>query len=406
MARNTASTLADMDGIASVFEEVPGAGRARVLVAGEGREPLLFVHGWPASARAFWPLLTAPALRARFRMHAPDLFGFGRSTLRAPRLTFAHQVETVISVARRAGEPCVAVGTSFGARVLLEAVTAAPELFRRAILLAPYLHRGLIAGSVEGRLLARFPRLLRALHRPPLSLVTGVWAALFSLAAAGASALWARQTIPLIADVARMRGETLDLLTALPDGRPLLNDLRVPLELWYGERDRLLDTRELAGLAPLRGLTVVRVGDGGHALHDSHAGELAAALLAGSDGDGWRPVLLALIEAVLAFDHPAFPAIGVGPVEARVLEYFPLAGDDGAQTRAALVAFDQAFTAQSGGTSFAAAPLAERRAALRMCARAGTPAQRRFYAGVKSMILMAAYSLPELRQAVGYEGRA
>jgi hypothetical protein len=41
-----------------------------------------------------------------------------------------------------------------------------------------------------------------------------------------------------------------------------------------------------------------------------------------------------------------------------------------------------------------------------MCARAGTPAQRRFYAGVKSMILMAAYSLPELRQAVGYEGRA
>ena len=68
------------------------AGRASSSRA-TGHEPLLFVHGWPACARVFWPLLTAPPLRARFRMLAPDLFGFGRSTLRAPRrLTFAHEV--------------------------------------------------------------------------------------------------------------------------------------------------------------------------------------------------------------------------------------------------------------------------------------------------------------------------
>ena len=129
-------------------------------------------------------------------------------------------------------------------------------------------------------MLARFPRLLRALHRPPWSLVTGLWAAAASLIASGASASWARQAIPLIADVACMRAETVDLVGALPDGRPLLRGLRVPLELWYGDRDRLLDTRELSRLAPLRGLTVVRVDGGGHALHDSHAPELAAALLA------------------------------------------------------------------------------------------------------------------------------
>ena len=263
-----------------MFEEVPGAGRARVLVAGEGREPLLLVHGWPACARVFWPLLIAPSLRARFRMLAPDLFGFGRSRLRAPRrLTFAHEVLAVLAVARRAGAPCLAVGTSFGARVLLQAVTEEPALFRRVVLLAPYLHRGLIEDSVEGRMLARAPRLLRALHRPPLSLATGVWAALASLIAGGASAAWARQAIPLIADVARMRAETVDLVDALPDGRPLLRALRVPVELWYGDRDRLLDTRELSGLAPLRGLTIVRVDGGGHALHDSHAPELTAALL-------------------------------------------------------------------------------------------------------------------------------
>jgi len=148
-----------VDQIASVFEDVPGAGRTRVLVAGAGREPLLLVHGWPACARAFWPLLTAPALRARFRMLAPDLFGFGRSTLRAPRLMFGHQVEAVLAVARRACGPCLAVGTSFGARVLLQAVAEAPALFRRLVLLAPYIHRGLIGRSIEGRLLARFPHL-------------------------------------------------------------------------------------------------------------------------------------------------------------------------------------------------------------------------------------------------------
>jgi pimeloyl-ACP methyl ester carboxylesterase len=227
----------------------------------------------------FWPLLTAPALRARFRMFAPDLFGFGRSTLRAPQLTFAHEVAAVVAVARRAGGPCLAVGTSFGARVLLQALAEAPALFRRVVLLAPYLHRGLIERSIQGRLLARFPRLLRAVHQPPLSLVTGVWAAASSLVARGASASWARQAIPLIADVARLRAETVDLLDTLPDGRPLLDQIRVPAELWYGDRDRLLDTGELSALA-VRDLTVVRVDGGGHALHDTHALELAAALLA------------------------------------------------------------------------------------------------------------------------------
>ena len=220
-----------MDEITSAFEDVPGAGRARVLVAGDGCEPLLFVHGWPACARVFWPFLTAPRLRARFRMSAPDLFGFGRSKLLAPRLTFAHEVELVLAVTRRSGAPCIAVGTSFGARVLLEAASTAPALFRRVVLLSPYLHRGVIDRSLEGRLLARVPRQLRALHRPPWSLLTGAWAGVCSLRAGGASAAWARQVIPLIAEVARQRAETVDLVNGLPDGRPVLATLatlRVP----------------------------------------------------------------------------------------------------------------------------------------------------------------------------------
>jgi pimeloyl-ACP methyl ester carboxylesterase len=392
-----------VDEIASVFEEVPGAGRARVLVAGGGCEPLLFVHGWPACARVFWPFLTAPELRARFRMRAPDLFGFGRSELRAPGLTFRHEVELVLAVARRAGAACVAVGASFGARVLLEAASTAPELFQRVVLLAPVLHRGVIERSLEGRLLARFPRQIRALHRPPWSLLTGAWAAASSLLAGGASAAWARQAIPLMSDVARLHAETVDLVDALPDGRPLLSTLRVPVELWYGDRDRLLDTRELSGLAPLRGLTVVRVDGAGHALHDTHVPELVTALLA---TDRWRSILRALVEAVLAFDHPAFPAVGVERVAGPLVRDFSLAGEGGAAFWAGLAAFDDAFAAQAGvGMPFAAASLAARRAFLWSWARSATPAERRFYASVKAMVLGTAYGLPELGLAVGHGGR-
>ena len=118
---------------------------------------------------------------------------------------------------------------------------------------------------------------------------------------------------------------------------------------------------------------------------------------------GWRPVLRALIEAILAFEHPAFPAVGVERVERRLIECYPLAGAQGAELRADLVAFDRAFAADGDGRPFATAPLAARRAALQRWARSDVPEQRRFYAGVKRLVLIPAYSLPELRRAVGRE---
>ncbi len=44
-------------------------------------------------------------------------------------------------------------------------------------------------------------------------------------------------------------------------------------------RARAWVTLQLSGLAPLRGLTVVRIDGGGHALHDSLVPELVEALL-------------------------------------------------------------------------------------------------------------------------------
>ena len=145
---------------------------------------------------------------------------------------------------------------------------------------------------------------------------------------------------------------------------------------------------------------------------DSSRGPLSLTLspLRGARGPEVRgasgsEVLRALIEAILAFDHPAFPAIGVDEVERRMLEYFPIAGESGAALRDGLAAFDDAFASQASAEGgFAAAPLAARRAYLRLWARSDMPALRRFHVRVKSLVLIAAYSLPALRRAVGYDG--
>ena len=118
---------------------------------------------------------------------------------------------------------------------------------------------------------------------------------------------------------------------------------------------------------------------------------------------GWRPVLRALIETILAFEHPAFPELSIDHVERRLIERYPLAGEHGAELRAGFAAFDRAFAADAGvGRRFAAAPLEARRATLQRWARSDDPARRRFYASVKRLVLIPAYALPELRRAVGF----
>jgi hypothetical protein len=114
--------------------------------------------------------------------------------------------------------------------------------------------------------------------------------------------------------------------------------------------------------------------------------------------------LRALIEAVLAFDHPDFPSIGVDQVLDRMRAQFPL---DGAELGAGLRALDDDCAREHdlpGG--FRAAPLAARRATLRGWARSEHPERRRLYASLKALVLLPAYSLPELWRAIGYEGPA
>jgi hypothetical protein len=166
----------------------------------------------------------------------------------------------------------------------------------------------------------------------------------------------------------------------------------------------------------------------------------------------WRPVMGALVETLLAFEHPDFPRIELAYVEERLFKHFPIDRSEHFEPlRQALMGFDairlfpevdgwitrseaalletdgfrreeieraiaekaradregfEALLHEHGAepAHFHAASLPWRRAYLRLWARSGFAARRRFYRTVKPMVLVAAYSLPELWQAIGYSG--
>lgn len=69
--------------------EVVGYGGTRIGLWVEGAEntrPIVFVHGWAQSARAWAPQLADPALSERFRLVAMDLRGHGDSEVPSMRL--------------------------------------------------------------------------------------------------------------------------------------------------------------------------------------------------------------------------------------------------------------------------------------------------------------------------------
>lgn len=161
-------------------------------------------------------------------------------------------------------------------------------------------------------------------------------------------------------------------------------------------------------------------------------------------------LLRALIQAVLAYDHPDFAAGTQGAVAQQLLHYFPIDSDPQLDSlRTALAVFERmdlfatlpppmrsaertllraegcaeadvaslvsqaeaadlrAFDAlrRSGlGTRFSDADLPTARAYLDLWSRSAFLMRRRIYRAVRSMILVSAYSLPAHWPAIGYDG--
>lgn len=177
--------------------------------------------------------------------------------------------------------------------------------------------------------------------------------------------------------------------------------------------------------------------------------------LAGVASDGLDPqelagILRAVIDSVLAYDHPDFPAGTQSEVSQRLLSYFPLDSDP--QLRpllTALAIFDridlfptlpppmrsaerkliaaeglvgqaaeealsareatdlrayQAMRPRQAPAHFSACSLAEARAYLLLWGHSAFLMRRRIYRALRSMVLVAAYSLPSHWLAIGYAG--
>src|SRR5215218_5686352 len=127
--------------------------RVEVLALGEG-EPLLFLHGWGLSPRAYLPALRSLADRGH-RITAPSLPGFGRSDARrnhdhSLKGVADHMIDALEALALPERLPVVA--HSFGAGVSLRIAALRPDLISRLTLISP------VGGAADGP--ASWPNLL------------------------------------------------------------------------------------------------------------------------------------------------------------------------------------------------------------------------------------------------------
>ena len=165
--------------------------RVEVLALGNG-EPLLFLHGWGLSPRAYLPALRSLAGRGH-RIIAPSLPGFGRSDARRTHDhslhgVADHMIDALDALALPLQLPVVA--HSFGAGVCLRIAALRPDLIGRLTLISP------VGGAGHGA--APWPTLLTGVlddARPRLAAATlrdFLTAALRHPAALTASGLAAR----------------------------------------------------------------------------------------------------------------------------------------------------------------------------------------------------------------------
>jgi pimeloyl-ACP methyl ester carboxylesterase len=122
-----------------------GGARTRWLDAGDG-DPLVFLHGWGLSPRAYVPALRCLAHRGH-RVTAPSLPGFGFS---APRRNGDHSLhgmaDHMIEALDALGLPdrLPVVAHSFGAGVSLRIAAVRPDLVSRLTLISP------VGGAAHG----------------------------------------------------------------------------------------------------------------------------------------------------------------------------------------------------------------------------------------------------------------
>ena len=214
-----------------------GESRVEVLALGQG-EPLLFLHGWGLSPRAYLPALRFLADRGH-RITAPSLPGFGRSDARPNRDhslhgVADHMIDALDALALPDRLPVVA--HSFGAGVSLRIAALRPDLISRLTLIGP------VGGAAEGP--ASWPNLLTGMLHEARSR-----AAVASLRDFLSAALRNPGAIIASGLAARAADSVTDLQAAVAAG--------IPVRLVFAAADRVVRPGGLPDCAP--GITTERV---------------------------------------------------------------------------------------------------------------------------------------------------
>jgi pimeloyl-ACP methyl ester carboxylesterase len=114
---------------------IAGDGQPRAV---SGKPAIILIHGLGDEADS-WRRLIAPLSAAGFRVIAPDLPGFGRSTARG-RISVERHARAVLALLDSAGtadreNPAILAGSSMGALVAEAAAFKRPDLTRALILM-------------------------------------------------------------------------------------------------------------------------------------------------------------------------------------------------------------------------------------------------------------------------------
>jgi pimeloyl-ACP methyl ester carboxylesterase len=127
--------------------QVNGA-RVAYAAAGSG-ETVLLLHS-SAGSSAQWRSLT-DILQARWRVLAPDLFGYGQTDQQPPPVSsgLAAEAALVDAVLAESDEPVHLVGHSYGGAVALRFAAERPERLRSLTLIEPVAFH-LLCGAPEG----------------------------------------------------------------------------------------------------------------------------------------------------------------------------------------------------------------------------------------------------------------